>query len=51
MDDEGMSDLQFKAFLKQLVGRLEGAKNQPSEERIRAKLEEVIDDLRSDIES
>ncbi len=32
MYDDGMSDLQFKAFLKQLAGRLKDASRQPSEE-------------------
>lgn len=39
MDDTGMSDLQFKASLKQ-----------PSEELTREKLKGIIDDLKGDIE-
>lgn len=50
MDDTGMSDLQFKASLKQPVGRLKDANKQPSEELTREKLEGIIDDLKGDIE-
>lgn len=51
MEDMGMSDLQFKSFLKQLVKRMEDAKDEPGEEEVRAKLDEIIQDLKSDIES
>lgn len=47
----GMSDLQFKSFLKQLVGRMENAIAQSTEGETKAKLAEIIRDLKSDIES
>lgn len=50
MDETGMSDLQFKSFLKQLVGRMEGAMNEPTEKEAKAKLGEIIRDLKSDID-
>jgi ribosomal protein S20 len=51
VEEIGMSDLQFKSFLKQLVKRMEDAKNEPEAEEAKAKLEEIIQDLKSDIES
>lgn len=51
MEDEGMSDLQFKSFLKQLVGRLEDVRGEQERERVNEKLEYIIQDLKSDIES
>jgi hypothetical protein len=51
MEEMGMSDLQFKSFLKQLVKRMEDAKDEPEAEETKAKLEEIIQDLKSDIES
>lgn len=46
-----MSDLQFKSFLKQLVKRMEEAERESGEEEVKAKLGEIIQDLKSDIES
>ena len=51
MEETGMSDFQFKSFLKQLVGRMEGARDEPDADEAKARLEEIIQDLRSDIES
>lgn len=51
MEEMGMSDLQFKSFLKQLVKRLEDAGSEADAEEARRKLKEVIADLKSDIES
>ena len=50
MEDMGMSDLQFKSFLKQLVKRLEDAVESGDAE-MAEKLKDVIQDLKSDIES
>lgn len=50
MEDTGMSDLQFKSFLKQLVGRLEDARDAGNGDAIGVKLEDIIQDLNSDIE-
>lgn len=49
MEDMGMSDLQFKSFLKQLVKRLEDAA--ASDEEMAEKVKDIIQDLKSDIES
>ncbi|MDO4850083.1 MAG: hypothetical protein Q4B45_10000 [Coriobacteriia bacterium] len=51
MEEMGMSDLQFKSFLKQLVGRMEVAKDDPDADEARAKLEGIIQDLKGDIAS
>lgn len=51
MEDMGMSDLQFKAFLKQLVRRIEEAKAEDSKEELVVKLDEIVKDLKGDIES
>jgi len=51
MEETGISDLQFKSFLKQLVKRMENARDKPSEEEVKSKLDEIIQDLKSDIES
>lgn len=51
LDEVGMSDLQFKSFLRQLVKRMEVAKDEPDADKAKAKLTEIIQDLKSDIES
>lgn len=51
MEETGMGDLQFKSFLKQLVKRMENARDKPSKEEVKSKLDEIIQDLKSDIES
>lgn len=51
MEEMGMSDLRFKSFLKQLVGRLENAREASGEEGVRAKLDDIIQDLKHDIAS
>lgn len=51
MEEMGMTDMQFKSFLKQLIRNLEEAKGEDDEEAIRKHLEEVIQDLREDLQS
>ncbi len=51
LEEMGMSDLQFKSFLRQLVKRMEDAKDEPDADEAKAKLAEIIQDLKSDIES
>lgn len=51
MEETGMGDLQFKLFLKQPVRRMEAARDEPDADEVKARLEEIIQDLRGDIES
>lgn len=51
MEEEGMTDLQFKSFLRQLVGRLESIKCSSEPKILVAKLDELITDLKEDIEN
>lgn len=51
MEEEGMTDLQFKSFLRQLVGRLETIKETSEPQVLAAKLDELITDLKEDIEN
>ena len=46
-----MTDIQFKSYLKQLLARLENAKEQNDQEQIRAKIEAIMKDLREDLQS
>ena len=45
-----MTDLQFKSYLKQLIGRLETAKNLEKAEAVKAQIESLLKDLRSDLQ-
>lgn len=47
----GMTDLQFKNYLKQLIRRLETASSQDSVEKILAELDKLKQDLQESIES
>lgn len=49
--EDGMTDLQFKSYLKQLARRLEAASAEPNPGKMRARLDDIVRDLRSDIES
>ena len=51
MEVEGMTDLQFKSFIRQLVGQLEDARNKPTLEETQDKLDKMIDRFRSDLQS
>lgn len=46
----GMTDLQFKSYLKQLIARLERAKDQETREAVQAEIERLLDDLREDLQ-
>ena len=48
-DEDGMTDLQFKSYLKQLIGRLKAARNECEPDRMRDKLDEIVCDLTDDI--
>lgn len=51
MEEMGMTDLQFKSWLKQMVRRIESAKNEPDKEKTDQKIEELLSDLREDLRS
>ena len=51
MEEMGMTDLQFKSFLKRLVADLEEAKEKSKEPEVIEKLDEMIQSFKSDIES
>lgn len=50
VQDRGMTDLQFKSWLKQIIRRLEGAKEESTKEDTDRKLEELLKDLREDLQ-
>lgn len=51
MEEMGMTDLQFKSFLKRLVADLKEAREKATEPEVIAKLDEMITSFISDIES
>ena len=48
--DVGMTDLQFKSWLKQIIRSLEGAKDEKTKEGTDKKLEELLKDLKEDLQ-
>ncbi len=50
MQDMGMTDLQFKSWLKQIIRSLEGAKEKSTKEETDKKLEELLKDLKEDLQ-
>lgn len=50
MDTIGMTDLQFKSWLKQIIRGLEGAKKESTKEETDKKLEELLKDLKEDLQ-
>lgn len=51
MEEMGMSDLQFKSFLKRIVSELKEATEADDKEESDKKLKALIEDLKADIES
>ncbi|MCD7764685.1 MAG: hypothetical protein LUI14_16155 [Lachnospiraceae bacterium] len=51
MEEMGMTDLQFKSWLKQLIRGLEGAKDASSKEETDQKLECLLKDLKEDLQN
>lgn len=47
-EETGMTDLQFKSFLKQLIGNLENARKDDCEKD--KKLDQIIQDLKEDLQ-
>lgn len=48
--DAGMTDLQFKSWLKQIIRGLEAAKSEDSKEQTDRKLDELLKDLKEDLQ-
>lgn len=48
--DMGMTDLQFKSWLKQIIRGLEGAKRESTKEETDRKIEELLKDLKEDLQ-
>ena len=46
----GMTDLQFKSWLKQIIRGLEGAKKEVTKEDTDKKIEELLKDLKDDLQ-
>jgi len=49
-NDMGMTDLQFKSYLKQLIRALEAAESQETIEKMRSELEKLKKDLQESME-
>lgn len=47
----GMTDLQFKNHLKEMIRAMEWAKSKETAEEIRAELDKIMQDLQETIES
>lgn len=50
VNDMGMTDLQFKSWLKQIIRGLEGAKEENTKEETDKKIEEMLRDLKEDLQ-
>ncbi len=50
LQDMGMTDLQFKSWLKQIIRSLESAKEEHSKEETDKKLNELLQDLKEDLQ-
>ena len=50
MESMGMTDLQFKSWLKQIIRGLEGAKEESTKEETDKKIEELLKDLKEDLQ-
>lgn len=49
-EQEGMTDLQFKAYLMSLIGNLEAVRDEPDPARARELLDRMIATLRSSLD-
>lgn len=48
--DMGMTDLQFKSWLKQIIRGLEDAKNEIDKEQTDRKIDSLLKDLKEDLQ-
>ena len=46
----GMTDIQFKSWLKQIIRGLESAKEENSKEETDKKIDEMLNDLKEDLQ-
>lgn len=51
MDEEGMTDLQFKSYLRKIIFMLEDAGRQGTLEKTREKLDRLREELQIDIQA
>lgn len=51
MTEEGMTDLQFKSYIRLIANSLEDAKARKSKEETDKKLDELLEDLRGCLQS
>lgn len=49
-EEMGMTDLQFKSYLKQLIRNIEKVKKEESKEKMEQRIDEIICDLREDLQ-
>lgn len=49
VQEMGMTDLQFKSWLKQIIRGLESAKEESTKEETDKKLDEMLKDLKEDL--
>lgn len=50
VQEMGMTDLQFKSWLKQIIRGLESAKEESNKEETDKKLDELLQDLKEDLQ-
>lgn len=50
LESMGMTDLQFKSWLKQIIRGLEDAKKEDTKEGTNRKLDELLKDLKEDLQ-
>lgn len=50
VEEMGMTDLQFKSFLKQLIRNIEDAMGSQTREEVEERLEELLKDLKEDLQ-
>lgn len=50
MCDRGMTDLQFKSWLKQIIRGLESAMNEPDKASTDKRIDEMLTDLKEDLQ-
>jgi len=50
VESMGMTDLQFKSWLKQIIRGLEDAKKENTKEGTNKKLDELLKDLKEDLQ-
>lgn len=50
MEEMGMTDLQFKSWLKQIIRGLESAKVEKTKEGTDQRIEELLKDLKEDLQ-